>query len=116
MKRLISISALLLLLIFASCETEEARQQRLAQEKQQQIEIEQKRAVEEKAEFIRLEQVRIEQEKEAETERKEREARLEKERKEQEIYDRYISNSLSTGASPYLKYYGGNSSCNDYGC
>jgi len=116
MKRLISISAFLLLLSFASCETEEARHQRLAQEKQQQIEIEQKRAVEEKAESIRLEQVRIEQEKQAEAERKEREARLEKERKEQEIYDRYISNSLSTGASPYLKYYGGNSSCNDYGC
>jgi hypothetical protein len=116
MKRLISIVPLVLLLIFASCESEEARKRRLAQEEQHQIEIEQKRAVEEKAESIRLEQVRIEQEKQTEAERIEREAESEKERKEQEIYARYISNSLSTGASPYSKYYGGNSSCNDFGC
>lgn len=105
MKRIISLTVLLTLLIFTSCESEQAKKERLEQEKQQRIELEQKRAMEEKAEAIRLEQVRIEQEKQAEVERK-----------KQEIYDRYISNSLRTGATPYSKYYGGNSSCNDYGC
>jgi len=108
----VCISALLLF----SCESEQARKERLAREEQERVEFEHKRAEEEKAETIRLEQVRIEQEKQAEAERIEKEARLEKERKEQEIYDRYIKNSLSTGATPYSKYYGGNSSCNDYGC
>jgi len=105
MKRIISLTVLLTLLIFTSCESEQAKKERLEQEKQQRIELEQKRAMDEKAEAIRLEQVRIEQEKQAEVERK-----------KQEIYDRYISNSLRTGATPYSKYYGGNSSCNDYGC
>ena len=105
MKRIISLTVLLSLLIFTSCESEQARKERLELEKQQRIELEQKRAMEEKAKAIRLEQVRIEQEKQAEVERK-----------KQEIYDRYISNSLPTGATPYSKYYGGNSSCNVYGC
>ncbi len=116
MKRIISVTVLLSLLIFASCESEQARKERLEQEEQQRIELEHKRAEEEKAEAIRLEQVRIEQEKQAEAEQIEREAQLEKERKEQEIYDKYISNSLRTGATPYSKHYGRNSSCNDYGC
>jgi hypothetical protein len=105
MKRIISFTVLLTLVIFTSCESEQAKKERLEQEKQQRIELEQKQAMEEKAEAICLEQVRIEQEKQAE-----------EERKKQEIYDRYISSSLRTGATPYSKYYGGNSSCNDYGC
>lgn len=105
MKRIISVTVLLTLLIFASCDSEQARNERLAQAEQQRIELEQKRAVEEKAEVIRLEQVRIEEEKQAEIERKDK-----------EIYDKYISNSLRTGTTPYFLYYGGNSSCNDYGC
>lgn len=28
----------------------------------------------------------------------------------------YINNSLRTGATPYSRYYGGNSTCRDYGC
>lgn len=46
----------------------------------------------------------------------ERVARLEQERKEQEIHDRYIDNSLRTGATPYSHYYGGNSTCSVFGC
>lgn len=51
-----------------------------------------------------------------EQQRIEREVRLVKERKEKAIYDKYINNFLSTGATPYSRYYGGNSTCNDYGC
>lgn len=116
MKRLISTTLFLSLLFFTSCETEQARKERLAQEEQQRIELEQKQVAEEKAEAIRLEQIRIEQEKQTETKRLEREAHLEIERKEQEIYDKYISNSLQTGSAPYSRYYGGNSSCDDFGC
>lgn len=106
----------LTIILLSSCESEQARKEREAREKSQRIEFEQKQKEEEKAEAIRLEQARIEQEKQAETERIERETQLEKERKEQEIYNKYISNSLRTGSTPYTKYYGGNSSCNDYGC
>jgi hypothetical protein len=102
--------------LLSSCESEQARKERLALEEQQKIELEQQKAEEQKVEAVRLEQVRIEQEKKAEVERIEREALLDKERKEREIYDRYINNSLRTGATPYSRYYGGNSSCNDYGC
>ena len=51
-----------------------------------------------------------------EQERIEREVRLEKERKEKAIYDKYINNTLRTGATPYSQYYGRNSTCDDYGC
>jgi hypothetical protein len=64
---------------------------------------------------------------ESDAERKERLAKEEQQRieldlkrkekeKEKVIYDRYINNSLSTKATPYSRYYGGNSTCNDYGC
>jgi hypothetical protein len=105
MKRIISLTVLLTLIIFASCESEQARKERLVKEEQHHIESEQKRLEEEKAEASRLELIRIEKEKQAEIARKKK-----------EIYDRYISNSLSTGATPYFKYYGGNSACNDNGC
>lgn len=112
----VTITFLTLALMLSSCESGQARKERLALEEQQRIELEQKRIEKEKANALRLEQERIEQERQAEAERIEREARLEKERKEQEIYDRYINNSLHTGATPYSKYYGGNSTCDDYGC
>ncbi|MDR0605368.1 MAG: hypothetical protein LBG80_13795 [Bacteroidales bacterium] len=40
----------------------------------------------------------------------------EQERKEKETYDKYINNSLSNGATPYSNYYGGNASCDSWGC
>jgi hypothetical protein len=114
MKKLLTIFFIVGLL--TSCESEQARKEREALEEKERIEYEQKQREEEKAEAIHLEKARIEQAKQVETERIEREAQLEKERKEQEIYDKYISNSLQTGSTPYSKYYGGNSSCSDYGC
>lgn len=114
MKRILIL--FLAIAFLSSCESEQARNERESREEKQRIEFEQKQKEEEKAEAIRLEQARIEQEKQAEAERLEREAQLEEERKEQEIYNKYISNSLRTGSTPYAKYYGNNSSCNDYGC
>ncbi|ATN06650.1 hypothetical protein HX017_06700 [Myroides marinus] len=114
--RKIIIPTLVSALLLISCESEQAKKERLAREEQQRIEYEQQRAEEEKAENIRLKQERIEQAKQAEADRIEREIQLEKERVEQENYNKYISNSLNTGATPYARYYGGNSSCNDYGC
>ena len=49
-------------------------------------------------------------------ERIELKAKKEKERRKKAIHDKYIDNSLETGATPYSKYYGGNSSCDNYGC
>jgi hypothetical protein len=95
----------LALTFLASCESEQAKRERLALEEQQRIEFEYRQKEEKKAETIRLEQARIEQEKQAKAKRIER-----------EIYDKFISNSLNTGATPYSRYYGDNSSCTDYGC
>ena len=114
MKKL--LTTFLIVALLTSCESEQARKERLAFEAKERIELEQKQKEEEKADAIRLEEIRVEQEKQAESERIEREAQLEKERKEQELYDMYISNSLRTGSTPYSKYYGSNSSCSDYGC
>lgn len=114
MKKL--IIPFLAIALLTSCESEQARKDRLAREEQDRIEYEQQKAKEEKEEAFRLEQARIEQEKQADADKIQREAELEKERKEQEIYNRYIDNSLRTGSTPYSKYYGGNSSCSDYGC
>ncbi|MGV0927486.1 MULTISPECIES: hypothetical protein [unclassified Empedobacter] len=102
--------------LLSSCESEQARKDRLAREEQARIEYDQQKAKEEREEAFRLEQARAEQEKQAEVDRIQREAELEKERKEQEIYNKYIDNSLRTGSTPYSQYYGGNSSCSDYGC
>jgi len=115
MKNII-IPTLLFALLLISCESEQTKKERLAREEQQHIEYEKLRAEEEKTENIRLEQERIEQDKQAEADRIEREIQLEKERVEQENFNKYISNSLNTGATPYARYYGVNSSCDDYGC
>ncbi len=111
----ICLSVFILTLIFSSCESDEERKQRIAKEEQQRIELEEKRKAEEAERAFQLEQERIEQEKREEEERIAREVRLEKERKEEAIYDKYINNSLRTGATPYSRYYGGNSTCKDYG-
>lgn len=105
MKTEIAIFLLFFTFLLSSCESEKERKERLAREEQYKIELEQQQAEEEKANSLLLEQSRIE-----------REAMIEKERKEKEIYDKYIDNSLQTGSTPYSSYYGGNSSCNDYGC
>jgi hypothetical protein len=51
--------------------------------------------------------------------KQQRQARLLKEAEELaelEIHDKYIDNSLQTGDTPYADFYGGNPSCNAYGC
>ncbi len=105
-----------LAMIISSCESEAERKQRLVKEEQQRIELEGKRKAEEAEREFQLEQERIEQEKREEEERIAREIRVEQEKKETAIREKYINNSLSTGATPYSRYYGGNSSCKDYGC
>lgn len=35
---------------------------------------------------------------------------------EEEMYEKYMNNSLRTGETPYSDFYGGNPSCNEYGC
>ena len=99
------IVSLLAAVALVACESEIDRNHRLAREVQQR-----------EAEDVRLEQVRIETERKAEEERAQREAQEKKKLKEKEIHDRYIDNSLSTGSTPYLGYYGGNPVCNGYGC
>ena len=90
---------------FYSCESELEKQERLAKIERVRIENEKQRAEEERLRKLKEEEdarVRAIQE--------------EKERKEKEIYNRYINNSLRTGATPYAYCYGSNSSCDDYGC
>ncbi|MDR1561679.1 MAG: hypothetical protein LBS54_01155 [Dysgonamonadaceae bacterium] len=124
MKTKLSLIFLLaILLCFASCESEQEKQTRLKREEQQRIELAQqeelRRVEREKLEAEQRaaeESRRIEREKREAEQRAAEQARLEKERQEREEYNRYINNSLSTGATPYSYLYGGNRSCNDYGC
>jgi len=111
------INQLILILIMASsCQSDEELEQLLVAEEQQRIELEEAREKEEAKRAFQVKQEQLEREKYEEKERLEREARFEKERQEQAIYDRYISNSLITGSTPYSYCYGGNKSCNDWGC
>lgn len=86
---------------FSSCESDAAREQREAREEVQRIQVEERK--ERKA--IKLEQARNEQE-----------AQEEKKRQEKIIYDKYIDNSLKSGATPYTYCFGGNKTCSEYGC
>lgn len=103
--RKIIIPTLVSALLLISCESDQVKKDRIAREEKQRIEYEKQRNEEVRAENIRMEQVRIEQAKQEEADRI-----------EQENYNMYISNSLNTGATPYARYYGRNSSCNEYGC
>jgi hypothetical protein len=124
MKYILPIIFALLLL---SCESEKdkiARRQREQQERiemqqlaeQQRVEQQRKDEADRLAAQQQAEKERIKREQRETEERRAREEQAEKERKEREIYDHYINNSLQTGATPYYKWYGGNPSCNDYGC
>lgn len=116
LKRIVILPIFCFVLILSSCESEAERKQRLAREEQQKIELEEKRKAEDAERAYLLEQERLEREKREEEERIAREARLAEERRKKAIYEKYINNSLYTGATPYTSYYGGNSSCTDYGC
>ena len=105
-----------LIVLLSSCESKQARQERLDREERQRIEYAERQERQRIEREKRLEEERLERERREEQARIEREKREEQERKEREIYNKYINNSLQTGATPYRKYYGGNSSCNDWGC
>lgn len=94
-----------LVMILSSCESKSERKERLEKEEEQRIVLAEKRKIKEAERALQLEQERIA-----------REAQLEKKRQKRAIYEKYINNSLSTGATPYSRYYGKNSTCSDYGC
>ena len=100
-----NLSLLCFAIFLWSCESDAQRKLRLMKEEQQRIELENEQKAKEAERAYQAEQERIE-----------REARLEEERKEREIYEKYINNSLYTGATPYSRYYGGNAECDNYGC
>lgn len=116
MKMKFILATILISILLTSCESEEERQNRIAREEQQRIELEERLKAEEAERAYKFEQERIEQDQREEAERIEREARLEKERQEKAIYDMYINNSLSTGSTPYSYCFGRNSSCSEWGC
>jgi len=105
-----------LAIIVSSCESDAERKKRLEIEKQQRIELEQKRKEKERQKEVQAAFEKAERERREEEKRIAREARLKRERRERAIYEKYINNSLHTGATPYARYYGGNSTCNKYGC
>lgn len=88
--------------LFCSCQPGQTSESDVTQSNSQQ----QQSGYEEDSEAIEL----------REKKRIQAELDLEKQRQEEELYNQYISNSLSTGSLPYLSYYGSNSSCSDYGC
>ena len=110
--------AVLLLSAFAllSCESEVEKKQRLDQEKHQRIELESQRKQKAEKLAFQKEQERIERQKREEKEKIERKARLKKKREKKAIYDKYINNSLVTGASPYSYCFGRDNSCSSSGC
>jgi hypothetical protein len=105
-----------LVLVISSCESDAERNQRLAKEEQQRIELETQRKQKEEVLAFQQEQQRIEQEKQEENARIQKENRLNKERREKAVYNKYINNSLRTGATPYAYCFGINRSCSEWGC
>jgi len=66
----------------------------------------------------RIEDERVEREKNVIKLKEEEEKRIqgELERKELENYNKFITNSLTTGATPYSSCFGRNGLCSDWGC
>lgn len=114
--RKIIIFTLLFTTLMVSCESRKEKDVRIKREQQARVELEEKRKQVEEARAFKIEQDRIEQEIKTEEERVQRAIRLKKERKEKAIYDKYINNSLHTGATPYAYCFGKNYSCSEYGC
>jgi len=107
---------ILILLVCSSCESEAERSKRLAKEEQQRIELKEKAEEEEKERLFIIEQERIEQERRDEIERVRQEKLAKEEQKRKAIFNKYINNSLTNGATPYSYCFGRNKSCSDYGC
>lgn len=103
-------------IICTSCETEESRRQRWAEEGKQRKELQQKLAAEEAEKARKTEQEQAEKTRKLEQEKARRAANREKELQEKAVYDKYISNSLKTGAAPYAYCYRKNKPCKSSGC
>lgn len=104
------------LLVFSSCESGTERKKREAKEELQRVELKTQMKNKAKEIAFQKEQKRIERQKREKTERLEKQAKLEKQRKEKALYDKYINNSLRTGATPYAYCFGRNISCSEWGC
>jgi hypothetical protein len=85
---------LIIPLFIISCESAKEKENRLQLEDQAKIEL-------------NVENQKFEEE---------RKQAKEIERKAQELYNRYINNSLSQGATPYSSCFGGNKGCSTNGC
>ena len=108
-KLTICIFLFILLSMLASCESKAEKEQRKEQLRIELAEQERKQAEELAA---LKEKQRIERERELEEQR----IKEEEEREAKALRDKYINNSLYTGATPYAYCYGGNKSCSEYGC
>ena len=114
-----SILLFCLLLILSSCESEAGRKIREAREEQQKIEMEKESLQKEEQRKIDSTKIAVQQEKERLLKIRQdsvmevvRAERIEKER----IREKYINNSLRTGATPYSYCFGRNKTCSVYGC
>lgn len=96
----------------------ESKKQRVERERIEEVrnETEALKKREAAAKAFQLEQERIELDKKEKEKRMRLEVQREKERKEKAIYEKYINNSLQTGATPYAYCFGKNYSCSEYGC
>jgi hypothetical protein len=103
--RILVVSLILFSGILSSCESEAEKRSRLAKIEQVRLEAERKVASE-----LRNIEVRR-----AEADR-ERMIKEEQERKRKVIYDKWINNSLSTGATPYAYCFGRNETYNGNYC
>jgi hypothetical protein len=97
---------------YANYESPEEKQARLAKIEQLRIEREKRKREEELRRKEEEKQRKIREAREAER----RAIEEAKRRRQREIYNKYINNSLYTGATPYSYCYGTNKSCNSYGC
>jgi len=97
---------------YANYESPEEKREKQARMEQLRIEREKR---EKEAELKRIEEEKQRKIREAEIARR-KAIEAEKERKRKALYDKYINNSLYTGATPYSYCYGSNNSCSSYGC
>lgn len=105
-----------LVCITISCETEVERKQRLAKFEKERIESEKRQKEEEQVRHIQKAKEDSIRAIEEAAEVRLRAIQEVEERKEREIHNKYINNSLHTGATPYAYCFGGNKSCSNYGC
>jgi hypothetical protein len=105
MKTMKNFMLLVIIVVHLGCESTQERKSRQLKEEKHRIELAEKNRNDELLKITRANQNRIVQEKEEEGKRKEK-----------ELYNKYIDNSLSNGATPYSYCYGENKACSNYGC